>query len=165
MLGIATVRNAATALIRRALGALAVGSVVVLTIPVTSGATASPTRSTGLPNSTGCFNAKVLSTLIADDTPNVTFPAHECYNLAAGASFTISDTTGLTINGNGDTLNQPNLGAEQQVDPILELDENKDLSISDLNLAGAYSGTDGGAAYEGARGSAYRGATASPCPT
>jgi hypothetical protein len=152
MLGIATVRNATTARIRRALGALAAGSVVVLTIPVTSGATALPTRNTGLPNSTGCFNAKVLSTLIADDAPNVTFPAHECYNLAAGASLSISDTTGLTINGNGDTLNQPNLGAKLQVDPILELDENKDLSISDLDLAGAYSGTDGGAAYEGSAG-------------
>ena len=77
--------------------------------------------------------------------------------LPQGACFTmngivqIDSTTGLTINGNGATLEQTIAGKNGGTDetecghhPMLFLTESTNLAISDLKLVGAFDGTNGG---------------------
>jgi hypothetical protein len=90
-----------------------------------------------------------LNGLPANST--VEFPEKGCFNIAH--SLWIHNTNGLTIIGNGAVLRQnvavtPN----ESVQGILYLSQNTNLTISNLNINGAFNGSNGGANYEGGYG-------------
>lgn len=84
-----------------------------------------------------------LATVPANAT--VTFPENGCFII--DEDLRLQNTNGLTIEGNGSTLKQtvsPTTPA-----PLVELWNNTNLTIENLKIDGAYTGSNGGVSYEG----------------
>ena len=81
------------------------------------------------------------------DNSTVEFPTDGCYLI--GGSLKIQSTSGLTIVGNGTTLSQVTPGPETTLRPIVLLTQDHSLTMRNLNIDGAYDGTNGGVNYEG----------------
>ena len=92
-----------------------------------------------------CVDSTNLDTTLNALPANSTYavPANSCYTVST--SFWLHNTTNLTINGNGATLEAsgPNNNAS-----LLFLTENTGLTITDLDLTGAFNGTNGGSSDE-----------------
>ncbi len=105
---------------------------------------------------------KWLKSLAAGST--VTLPHDGCYTV--NEILHINHATGLTIIGNGATLKQTIPGQNGGTDrtecphhPMLFLTRDTNLSISDLNLTGAFDGHNGGVHCEGYNGIELQGDT------
>ncbi len=105
---------------------------------------------------------KWLKSLAAGST--VTLPRDGCYTV--NEILHINHATGLTIIGNGATLKQTVAGQNGGTDrtecphhPMLFLTRDTNLSISDLNLTGAFDGHNGGVHCEGYNGIELQGDT------
>ncbi len=79
----------------------------------------------------------------------VTLPKDACFTI--DGIVTIDSTTGLTVDGNGATLDDPIAGVNGGTDatecpthPILLLTRDTGLTLENLNLEGAYNGHNGG---------------------
>ena len=78
----------------------------------------------------------------------VSLPSGACYRI--DTSLIIHNTSGLTINGNGSLLSQSKAGGQgTDVQGIVYLRQNANLTLSGLKVAGAFNGTNGGVSYEG----------------
>ncbi len=84
----------------------------------------------------------------------VRLPKDSCFTI--DGTLTIDRTSGITVDGNGATLDDPVAGVnggtdetECPVHPILLLTQDTDLTLEDLNLEGAYNGHNGGKHCEG----------------
>jgi hypothetical protein len=87
-----------------------------------------------------------LSSLPANSV--VTLPSGACYRV--DSSLIIHNTSGLTINGNGSLISQTKAGGQgTDVQGILYLRQNDNLTLNGLKVAGAFNGTNGGVSYEG----------------
>ena len=84
-----------------------------------------------------------LDTVPANST--VILPAHGCFII--NETLLLRSTTGLTINGNGSTLEQT--VSPETPAPLLELWDDSDLTIENLTIRGHYTGTNGGEGFEG----------------
>lgn len=84
-----------------------------------------------------------LATVPADST--VLFPGYGCFSV--DGSLLLQNTTGLTINGNGSTLEQT--VSPSPPAPILELWNDSNLTIENLRIRGDFTGWNGGAGSEG----------------
>ena len=159
---------------------LVVAAAVIVPLTVTSGPSSSPTLSLGLPSpgtfitpptmggDLGC-GADQTSALRSffDGLPNgstVKFRHDACYTV--NNTLRIDGATGLTINGNNATINQavpvssgfPGGGPPHAV---LFLTDDTNVTITDLNVVGAWDGTssDHGEFYEGGLGISFEGDT------
>ncbi len=88
-----------------------------------------------------------LSNFLAKVPANatVTFPAGGCFII--NETLLLQGTTGLTIEGNGSTLKQT--ASPTNAAPIVELWNDENLRIEDVNIDGAYNGSNGGEGEEG----------------
>ena len=87
-----------------------------------------------------------LSSLPAGST--VTLPSGACYRI--DTSLIIHNTSGLTINGNGSLISQSKAGGQgTDVQGIVYLRQNANLTLNGLKVAGAFNGNNGGVSYEG----------------
>jgi hypothetical protein len=75
----------------------------------------------------------------------VTFPADGCFII--NGTLLLQGTTGLTIEGNGSTLQQTASPTNEA--PIVELWNDENLTIEDVKVDGAYDGSNGGEDEEG----------------
>ena len=80
----------------------------------------------------------------------VKLPALACY--AVNESLHIQNSTNLTIDGDGSTIVQPVAATDNGLHPILFLTQDTGLTIKNLNINGAYDGTNGGVGREGSYG-------------
>lgn len=80
----------------------------------------------------------------------VKLPALAC--CVVNETLHIQNTTNLTIDGEGSTIDQPVAATDSRLHPILFLTQDTGLTIKDLNIKGAYDGTNGGAGREGSYG-------------
>src|ERR1700722_8777138 len=83
-----------------------------------------------------------LASLPANST--ATFPANGCF--VVNGSLLLQGTTGLTIQGNGSTLKQTTSPTHPA--PIVELWNDADLTVENLRIEGAYTGSNGGPSQE-----------------
>jgi len=78
----------------------------------------------------------------------VTLPSAACYRI--DRSLIIHNTSGLTINGNGSLISQSKAGGQgTDVQGIVYLRQNANLTLNGLKVAGAFNGNNGGVSYEG----------------
>lgn len=88
----------------------------------------------------------------------ITLPHNGCFTI--NSSLHIAGVTGLTLNGNGASLNQAVAGPESgPIQPILFLTQDTNLKISNLTIDGAFDGSNGGDLYEGNYGISMEGDT------
>ncbi len=75
----------------------------------------------------------------------VTFPANGCF--VVNGTVLVQGVTGLTIDGNGSTFKQT--VSPSNPSPLVELWNDKDLTIENMKIEGNYDGTNGGSGEEG----------------
>jgi hypothetical protein len=92
-------------------------------------------------------NATALSEFLATVPANstVTLPEDGCYII--NKTLLLQGTTGLTIDGNGSTLEQT--ASPTNPAPLVELWNDANLTIENLTIDGTYTGTNGGEGEEG----------------
>jgi hypothetical protein len=86
----------------------------------------------------------------AADNSTVTLAYHACYEI--DGILTIQNRTGLTINANGATFKTTVPVNNTSKHPFFYLLSNTHLTIKNLNIVGAYDGSNGGPGREGAYG-------------
>lgn len=134
-----TVRLAAAACVALALGFADSASVSAATVTPPTTISSNCSADAAGPLSTW------LNGLPAGST--VEFPSDGCYLI--GSSLKIQSTSGLTIMGNGTTLDQATAGPKTKLRPIVLMTLDRNLAVSDLSIEGAYDGTNGGVNFEG----------------
>jgi hypothetical protein len=125
-----------------------IGAMSALSTSVPAGAEQTILLPTSIPSGCGSGNSTTaledfLATVPASST--VMFPKDGCFII--NGTLLLQGTTGLTIDGNGSTLEQtvsPAIAA-----PIVELWDDTNLTIMSMNVIGAYNRTNGGEGYEG----------------
>ena len=75
----------------------------------------------------------------------VTLPKNACYII--NETLLLQGTTGLTIDGNGSTLEQT--ASPTSAAPLVELWNDANLTIQNLTINGVYNGSNGGEGEEG----------------
>jgi hypothetical protein len=124
------------------------GALGTLATPLPAVAGQSHTLPTSIPSdcahgdSTGALS-QFLATVPSGST--VTFPENGCFVLSE--TLLLKDTSSLTIDGNGSTLEQT--ASPTNAAPLVELWNDSNLTIENLKIEGAYNGSNGGAGEEG----------------
>jgi hypothetical protein len=125
-----------------------IGAMSALSTSVPAGAGQSILLPTSIPSGCGSGdNTSALEGFLATVPANATvmFPKDGCF--IVNGTLLVQGTTGLTIDGNGSTLEQTVSPATAA--PIVELWDDTNLTITTMNVIGAYNGTNGGERYEG----------------
>ena len=145
-----------------AVGAVA-GAIVLLVAILVTVPRSAPTKTPHLrevASACGPDASTSLSNYFNALAPNstITLPHNGCFTI--NTSLHIAGLTGLTLNGNGASLNQAVPGPMSgPIQPILFLTQDTNLKISNLTIDGAFDGTNGGEDYEGNYGISMEGDT------
>jgi parallel beta helix pectate lyase-like protein len=126
-----------------------IGAVCTLATSLPAGAAHSTTVAlpTSIPSSCGSADSTTALEDFLASVPaysTVLFPRDGCF--VVNGTLLLQGITGLTIEGNGSTLDQTVSPATQA--PIVELWDDTNLAIADLTISGNYDGSNGGEGYE-----------------
>ena len=135
-------------LLAASLSVAAIGALGILATPLPAAASQSLSLPGSIPSdcahgdSAGALS-EFLATVPSGST--VTFPEGGCF--VVSQTLLLRDTTGLTLDGNGSTLEQT--ASPTNAAPLVELWNDSNLTIENLKIEGAYDGSNGGAGEEG----------------
>jgi hypothetical protein len=130
------------------LGAALIAAMSTLAISLPVAADQSLSLPASIPsNCAGGDTTSALSEFLATVPANstVTLPKNACYII--NETLLLQGTTGLTIDGNGSTLEQT--ASPTSPAPLVELWNDANLTIQNLTINGAYDGSNGGEGDEG----------------
>lgn len=125
-----------------------IGATNVLTSPPLGAAGHDVSVPSSVPSQCGSGDSsEALSQFLATVPANtlVTFPENGCF--VVNETVLVQGATGLTIDGNGSTFKQTASPANPA--PLVELWNDKNLTIENLKIEGNYDGTNGGSGEEG----------------